>query len=291
MNWRLTSGVLGGLLLAAPLIWIFAKTMVQLPRAPKAEEVRLSPVLTEEARRQLMTYRRDCVHRADCEAPLGCLPNTRERRTYCTDSECETDAQCPERFTCVSLRTVEDGPLVRSCIPEGVRKEGESCIEVPLSQDYACEPGLRCAEGWCGRSCQLDNPATCPEGFFCADFSPGPTCRPTCAGRACPDRKACIRDRSGASVCAVVYGPDCQHQPCPAGKECVEIFASKRPGRVWMHCEPECSKELPSCPQGRICDQGLCLKPCEPSGPEVCDEGFRCQRYVDSQPWACRADM
>jgi hypothetical protein len=174
MNWRLMGGILGGLFLAAPLVLILASTMLQLPHAPAAGDGRLSPVLTEEARRQLMTYRRDCVHRADCEAPLGCLPNTRAGRNYCSDSECETDAQCPERLSCVPLWTADDGPLVRYCLPEGVRKEGEPCIEIPSSQEYACEIGLRCANGWCSRSCQLDNPASCPEGFSCADFTPGP---------------------------------------------------------------------------------------------------------------------
>jgi hypothetical protein len=291
MNWRLMGGILGGLLLVAPLALLLASTTFQLPRAHSAGDARLSPVLTEEERRQLMTYGRDCVHRADCDAPLGCLPNTRARRTYCTDSQCETDAQCPERFSCVPLHTVEEGPLVRFCIPAGVRKEGESCIEVPRTQEYACEPGLRCADGWCGRPCQLDNPASCPDGLRCTDFSPGPTCRPTCEGRTCPPGKACIRDPSGASVCAVVYGFDCQDMPCPSGKECSALFASSRPGRVWMSCVPECSKESPLCPQGRICTQGSCLKPCEPNGPNVCEEGFRCYRFVESQPWACRHDM
>jgi hypothetical protein len=291
MNWRLMGGILGGLFLAAPLVLILASTMLQLPHAPAAGVGRLSPVLTEEARRQLMTYRRDCVHRADCEAPLGCLPNIRARRNYCSDSECETDAQCPERLSCVPLWTVDDGPVVRYCIPAGVRKEGESCIEIPSSQEFACEPGLRCADGWCGRSCQLDNPASCPEGFSCANFSPGPACRPTCEGRTCPPGQQCMHDRSGASVCAVVYGPDCQREPCPAGRSCDAIFPSRRPGVVWMHCDPECSEDLPACPQGRLCDQGLCLKPCEPLGPNVCDPGYLCQRYVDSQPWACRFDM
>lgn len=250
MNWRLIGSILGGLLLAAPLAGLLASTMSQRLHALPARVARLSPVLSEEERRQLMTYGRDCVRRADCDAPLGCLPNVRARRTYCTDSVCETDAQCPERFSCVPLWTVGDGPLVRYCIPAGVRKEGESCIEIPESQESACEPGLRCADGWCGRPCQLDNPASCPEGFSCADFRPGPTCRPTCEGRTCPPGQHCMHDRSGASVCAVVYGPD-----------------------------------------GRICDRGSCLKPCDPDGPNMCEEGFRCLRYVDSQPWACRPDM
>lgn len=291
MNWRLMGGLLGGLLLAAPLALLVALTVAQQPHTRSAGAAWLSPVLTEEERRQLMTYGRDCVHRADCEAPLSCLSNTRARRNYCTDSACETDAQCPERFSCVPLWTQEDGPLVRFCVPEGVRKEGESCIEIPETQASACEPGLRCADGWCGRSCQLGNPASCPEGFYCADFRPGPSCRPTCEGRTCPPGRTCIRDRSGASVCSVVYGLDCQQTPCPEGKECIAFFPSARPGKVWMVCSPECSAESPVCPAGQICTQGSCLKPCDPNGPNVCDEGFRCHRWVENRPWACWPDM
>jgi hypothetical protein len=142
MNWRLAGGLLGGLLLAAPLGLLVAITVVQRPPTPAEETAQLSPILTGEERRQLMTYGHRCVHREDCEAPLGCLPNVRARRTYCTDSACETDAQCPERSSCVPLWTQEDGPLVRFCVPEGVRKEGESCTEIPETQADACEPGL-----------------------------------------------------------------------------------------------------------------------------------------------------
>jgi len=291
MNWRIMGGILGGLLLGAPLAILLASTIFPSPQTPQAGDARLSPVLTQEDRRRLMTYGRDCAHRADCDEPLGCLPNTRARRTYCTDSECEADAHCPEHFSCVPLSTVEQGPLVRLCLPAGVRKAGERCDEIPTTQEDACEPGLRCAEGWCGRPCQLNNPSSCPEGFYCADFGPGATCRPSCEGRTCPSGKQCIRDPSGASVCAVIHGSNCQDMPCPTGKECAAFFPSRRPGMVWMHCLPECAEDLPPCPQERFCSQGFCVKPCDPNGPNVCEEGFRCLRYVDSQPWACRADM
>lgn len=291
MNWRLAGGLLGGLLLAAPLGLLVAITVVQRPPTPATGAARLSPVLTEEERRQLITYGRDCVRPADCEAPLSCLSNTRARRTYCTDSACETEAQCPERFACVALRTVGDSPLVRFCVPEGLRKEGESCIAIPETQADACAPGLRCADGWCGRPCQLDVPASCPAGFYCADFPPGPTCRPTCEGRTCPAGQQCMHDDGGASVCAVVYGSNCQRVPCAEGKRCLSFFATKTQVAVWLECSPACDDELPPCPAGQICTQGSCLKPCDPNGPNVCDEGFRCHRWVKTRPWACWPDM
>jgi hypothetical protein len=289
MNWRLASGILGGVLLSLPLVLLIAGSMLQRPHTPFRGDVRFAPVLSHEERQRLQTYHHPCRD-SPCESPLACLSDTRVMGSYCTDSQCETDAQCPAGFTCVPLRTANHGPLVRDCITWGVRKEGESCFETPPAQEDACEPGLRCAEGWCGRPCALDNPASCPEEFFCADVFPGPTCRPTCEGRTCPEGQQCMRDTADASVCAVHYGPDCQRVPCPEGRKCEAIFPAKHQGSVWTECFPECGEGRPPCPEGLICDMHSCLKPCELNGPNVCDPGFRCQRYADSQPWACRPD-
>lgn len=252
----------------------------------------MSPVLSAEERLRLQTYHRECLRAADCEPPLGCLLDPRAGWFYCADSACSTDAQCPEGFACVPLPSNEEGPLVRYCIPPGVRKEGEACISVPGEREEACEPGLLCGQGWCGRPCQLDTPSSCPEGFFCGDTTPGPACLPTCEGRACPDGTRCILDDSaGASACAVVYGQDCQHTPCSEDRECIAIFGSRKAGHVWMKCSPECGKDRPPCPEGLVCNRRTCLKPCEPNGPNVCDPGFSCQKRVEQQPWLCQADM
>jgi hypothetical protein len=291
LNWRLAARVLGGLLLPLPLVLVVASIISSRHHPRTSEHARFSPVLSAEERLQLPTYHRKCLHSTDCEPPLGCLSDSLVQKHYCADSECETDAQCPDSFTCVPLPTLQGGPLVRYCIPSGVRMEGETCLPVPSHQGNACAQGLRCAEGWCGRPCQLDNPTSCPEGFFCADLIPGPTCRPTCEGRTCPEGQQCMHDEAGASVCAVVYGSDCQRVPCPQGKRCLSVFSTSSQVAVWMECSPECDEGLPACPAGRICDRGSCLKPCEPDGPDVCDPGFRCQRYLESQPWACRPDM
>lgn len=289
MNWRLSGGILGGLLLSLPLVLLIASAMRQRPHTPVPEDARFVPVLSHEERARLQTYHHECRD-SPCEPPLACLSDSRVMRAYCTDSACETDAQCPAGFTCVPLRTAQYGPLVRDCIALGVRKEGESCSATPWDQEVACAPGLRCAERWCGRPCSLEEPASCPDGFFCADVFPGPTCRPTCEGRACPDSQQCMRDTADASVCAVRYGPDCQRVPCPEGRKCEALFPTSRQGSVWTECFPECGEGRPPCPEGLICDMSSCLKPCEPNGPDVCDPAFRCQRFAPSQPWACRPD-
>ncbi len=290
MNWRLAGGLLGGLLLSLPLVLLIASSMIQQPHAPELADARFAPVLSPEERSSLPAYHHKCWWDSPCEPPLACLNDVRVMKAYCTDSECETDAQCPEGFSCVPLQTMNHGLLVHECIAVGVRKEGEPCFETPPDRDDACRPGLRCAEGWCGRPCTLDNPASCSEGFFCADIFPGPICRPTCEGRTCPEGQQCMRDRADASVCVVRHGPDCQRAPCSEGRTCKAIFSPQQGGSVWTECYPECGEGRPTCPAGLICDSPSCLKPCEPNGPNVCDPGFRCHRYVSSQPWACRPD-
>jgi len=292
MTGKTLSGVLIGLLLPVPLILVLSSVLFPRPQPRPHEDARFSPVLTEEHRWSLQTYLRDCKKTADCDPPLGCLLDTRVHRFYCTDSECVLDSQCPAGFSCQTLTTTRDGPWVRFCITHGVRKEGESCLDTPSDQRSACMEGLSCTQGWCARRCQLDEPTSCPEGFFCAETNPGPACLPTCEGRTCPEGQRCIRDvRAGASACAVVYGQDCQRSPCAEGQRCMAIFSSKLQASVWMECWPQCGKDLPPCTEGLVCDGRTCGKPCEPEGPKVCEPGFRCHRHNDSQPWLCRPDM
>jgi len=289
---RMLLGVLAGLLLPVPLILVLTSVLFPRPQPQRQEDPRLSPMLTEEERLQLPTYRRDCRKKTDCDPPLGCLLDTRIMRAYCTDSQCVLDSQCAAGFSCRPLLTGENESWVRVCIPHGLRKEGEPCFRTPSDQESACAEGLVCSKGWCGRPCQLDEPMSCPEGFFCPDSTPARACLPTCEGRTCPEGQRCIRDvRAGASVCAVAYGQDCQRSACPEDRKCLAVFSAKRQMSAWMRCFPECGKGLASCAPGLVCNRNMCSKPCEPDGPSVCEPGYRCQRPNDEQPWLCHPDM
>lgn len=292
MTGRMLLGVLAGLLLPVPLILVLATVLFPRPQPQRLEDPRFSPMLTEEERMSLQTYRRDCRKHTDCEPPLGCLLDTRIVKAYCTDSQCVLDAQCPAGFSCRPLLTTENGPLVRYCIPHGLREEGEPCFPTPSDQQSACAEGLLCSRGWCGRPCQLDKPTSCPAGFSCADSPLAPACLPTCEGRTCPEGQRCVRDdRGGASVCAMVYGQDCQRSTCAEGQKCVAVFSAKTQMSAWIKCWPECGKDLPACAPGMVCHRKMCRKPCEPDGPNVCEPGYRCQRPNEEQPWLCHADM
>ncbi len=293
MNWPRVLGIAAGWLLPVPLLFaLFGLRWAVTPSAP--ENRRVSPVLSFEERMQRVTYHRHCQKSSECEPPMGCLGDARVHTHYCTDSQCTTDAQCPDGLVCRELTTTGDGPLVRFCIALGFRKEGEECMSLPSDREHACEPGLLCADhrtNWCGRPCRMDDAAGCPDGFFCANVKPEPICVPTCETRGCPEGQQCIRHDQGASQCAVDYGPDCQNSPCPEGRECRVSTAPSRPGKAWTECVVECGPGQPPCSDGFTCDRWHCLPSCDPQNPSTCPEGYRCQQgHKPARPWVCRRD-
>ncbi|KFA93023.1 hypothetical protein [Archangium violaceum] len=237
MKWRAAAALVGTLLLPVPLVAVFAshwRASVPQPVPHLAKAV--VPMLSLDQRRERPTWRKSCHRSTDCDPPLACLFDTNVAGLYCTDSECTTDSQCREGFVCRTVETL-GGELLKRCALEGNRREGEGCS--PQSKKYAsaCAPGLLCNE-WCGRSCQPDEPESCPEGFFCPrEGGPeGPSCLPTCEARGCPPDQACIRFDQGVSVCSVVHGTNCQQSPCPETQRCEVIARPAKPGAVRMRC-------------------------------------------------------
>ncbi|QSQ10989.1 hypothetical protein [Myxococcus landrumensis] len=288
MNWRTPTTVITALLLPLPLVLILGGALQ--PQTPESIRGRaISPVLSVEERSHLRTYRRNCSTSDSCEAPLGCLMDARAHAQYCADSQCLTDAQCSDGQHCQLLSTEGSGPLVRYCIPRGIRAEGERCIKVPATHDEACAPGLVCGGrgGFCARPCTLSSSKACAPGFFCADTRPEPLCLPSCEQRGCPEGQQCIRHDEGASTCARVLGPSCQQSPCPQGQTCEVIHSPQFPDRIWSECEQRCGQDRPPCPSDLVCDGWSCKQPCQPNGPNTCAEGFRCFQRRPSSPWVC----
>ena len=282
-----------GVLLPLPLVLLLGGLLQPKVYPEVSAGSRISPMLDSEQRERLMTYRRLCEQHSDCEPPLGCFWEGRIGRSYCTDSQCTLDAQCPEGQLCQTLATDEPGPLVRFCVALGVRQEGEGCTNVPGDKEHACAPGLVCGglRGWCARTCRPGAAADCPEGFFCAAATPEPVCLPTCEARGCPAGQSCVQFEEGISVCGHVYGPNCQQSPCPEGRECEAHRASPHPDKVWMECVVRCDDEsAPSCEAGLVCDGWHCIPGCDPQGPNVCAEGYYCDRRGEGRPFACQPD-
>lgn len=292
MKWRAFLGIVAGLLLPMPLLLLLGGFLQPTLRGADSGRRSISPILDTEERTRRVTYRRYCSLSSDCEPPLGCLSDSRLMTHYCTDSQCRTDEECPEGQLCQSLATTGGGPLVRLCIPIGVRQEGEHCIQVPHRKEVACGPGLLCSgeDGWCARPCSKDNAASCPEGFFCADVAPQPVCLPTCETRGCPEGQQCIHYKEQSSACAQVYGPHCQQTPCPDSRECDVGDVPQLPGKVWTECVELCGEGRPPCSEGLVCAGWHCMPPCDPRGPNTCAEGYRCKQRKPDRPWVCEPD-
>jgi hypothetical protein len=287
MKRRARLAVLLCLLLPVPLVWLLHTAMDGgVLREPSG--TRIAPMLSTEERRTLMSYERSCQKGEDCEAPLGCFINPRVMTRYCTDSRCLTDRHCPEGFVCRAMKTEDEEVLVRACALVGVRQEGEACKQMPATRESGCARGLLC-QGWCGRPCRLDEPTSCPEGFFCREGPDGPSCLPTCEGRSCPEGQQCVRFDGGISKCAEIHGRDCQRIPCPGGQRCFVHSPSIRPGEVWMGCLAPCGEDAP-CAEGLICHMRYCRQPCDPGAQGTCASHYKCDRYSDSEPWTCGPD-
>jgi hypothetical protein len=208
VNWRILLRVCAGVLLPLPLVLLLGQLLHPKTRSDVLAGGSIAPLLDSEQRARLATYGRTCVSSSDCEPPLGCLFEARTGYAHCSDSQCTTDAQCPEEQSCQTIATEGTGPLVRFCVPLGVRQEGEKCVVVASSdKENACAPGLLCGgrEGWYSRPCHPRMVADCPEGFFCADTLPEPVCLPTCESRECLSGQTCVHFAEGSSICARLW--------------------------------------------------------------------------------------
>jgi hypothetical protein len=289
MRWRTPLAVVLGLLLLLPLAWALHTALLGgLRPAPEAKVI---PMLSPGERQRLLTYERPCSGRKDCEPPLACFFNERAMWRYCTDSRCMTDQQCSEDMVCRTVETSRAGPHIRHCTLVGGRKEGEPCSDMSSSREAACERGLLCQGDRCGRPCRVEEPGSCPEGFFCREGLNGPSCLPTCEGRACPEGEACVQFDEGVSVCARVHGQNCQQTPCPGEQKCSVQRSFDRPREAWGTCLIPCGADTPSCPEGFVCRMSYCRKTCEPAVPGVCGPHYKCHRYSEKNPWTCTPDL
>jgi hypothetical protein len=246
----------------------------------------ISPFLSWNERHKLLSFERPCQKSTDCDPPLGCLNIDGGGQSFCVASECLTDLQCQDGFTCRVLKSRGDGPLVRYCVPTGSVPEGTLCVEAPANRQGACLPGLICS-GWCGRRCLLDDPSSCPQGSFCTDSLNGPLCLPSCTEGTCQAGQHCIRFHDTTSACATVDGEDCQHTPCPEGRKCSFTYSPGQ-NQVEMECIIPCDEQTPSCPQGDICHWRACRHPCDRNDSTTCEPGERCTEYPVEKISVCQ---
>lgn len=284
MKWRILAAAAASLVLTLPLL-LSVGAAKYLPSPGTWKSRKLSPVLTEDELRALLTFQRECLSQADCEAPLGCM-DVYGTKGLCLASECLTDLQCAEGYACRTQRALGDGPLVRFCVPEGVLEEGAPCSLLPRRPETACKAGLLC-NGHCGRPCEPGKPSSCPEGFSCQDGVAGASCRPRCEDRECPSGQRCVQLSAATSVCAVIHGEDCERNACPAGQECRTRYFPGHAGKVRQECVTRCGDQHPPCPGATLCYVRECRKLCNPEDAAACGPRRECVFHPVDKLWLC----
>lgn len=272
----------GALLLPVPLVLLVSQAFHGGFSAGGAGDERFSPVLSLDEKRRLLTFDHTCQGSEDCESPLGCLQDFRRfNLSVCISSECEVDTQCPEGQACRAFKTQGDGPLVRLCVATGTRKEGQGCSRLPNRQDQACEQGLLCNKGYCGRPCQPGAPDGCPKGFVCGEGAEFASCLPACEEGQCPQGQECVPFEGRFAACAQVVGDNCRRAPCPQGQECRIGQAPGEGDRVSMECLTPCDDRERPCPAGSVCFFGYCGRVCDPKSEGACGPGEFCNLHIN----------
>jgi len=163
MNWRMLLSTLLGLLIPLPLVWLVYIAMSGPgSQMPPPQGKSFVPMLSHEERLSLRTYEHDCRTDTDCDPQLRCVYDVRTARRHCTDSTCTNNEHCPAGFACIALGAINEKDLIRTCSLTGVRQEGELCERLPENRTDGCAKGLVC-QGFCGRPCRVDEPASCPD--------------------------------------------------------------------------------------------------------------------------------
>ena len=293
MKWRTAVAAFSGVLLSLPLLWLL---FISLPGPdlgkPRTEQRNVIPMLTDVERQNVLTYGRECRTDADCDPQLRCFFSMVTQDSYCVDSRCMTDLQCQDGFTCQTYKARNGKDLLKACSLVGKRKEGEVCAMFTRELQYGCEQGLLC-HFRCGRPCQVEDPTSCPEGYFCEEHpaAVGAACQPTCEGRTCPEGQQCVSVGGRVSICATVHGQNCKQTPCPRGQVCTFSDYPQPVDEVWMGCSQTCghTEDAPPCPEGTVCDLYRCRQTCTPSDSTACEPGYICKRGPEER-WLCRPD-
>ncbi|WP_158501587.1 hypothetical protein [Vitiosangium sp. GDMCC 1.1324] len=210
-------------------------------------------------------------------------------------SECEEDAHCLPGFECRAVTTGATGTIVRRCLLDGVRGEGEPCDSLPISSEGSCREGLRCVNQVCSTACTLDGSVGCPAGTVCTEDLDGPGCFPDCQQRGCPDGQHCSRVREDQYQCLVDSQGDCRDTPCPEGERC-NMRMSR--GRAVFWCAKVCNPMFAdSCSASEVCGMGsptisTCFRKCDPMDGKACGPGWSCSTVTeDMSAFGCSPEL
>jgi len=245
---------------------------------PQEKRVRERPYVPLKKLIRMPHYKRACRHAEDCPAPLSCLVDFRYDAMICMASECESELQCSEGEVCQPVYAI--GSPLRLCLPRGVGAEGARCSPFPQKATEACQKGLLCNYGYCGRKCRPGQPADCPRGTFCREYLGETSCAPTCLETGCPSGLECISpvdSEEKLSFCVKVVGDGCLKSPCPPGEECIKDLAASLQ-TLSASCIARCSGAAP-CAHGDTCYEGYCRRRCNIDVSGDCGPDYVCTRF------------
>lgn len=223
-----------------------------------------------------------CSTGQDCIAPLQC-ENKVCRKPCFNGKDCKEGWSCTNGFC---IQTVEqDGGVTESiCIPrtggevcngvddncngqvdeDGVcEREGKTC-ENGSQGTQACNGGLQCVSFTlypdrprvCLRTCELNNPASCPEKFLCLKAS--------ASGQA-----VCLQTQCKADSDCVYQGDETVGYSCVriggSNQLCLPSYTKKGAGTAGSRCSPLEGKwcdALTSCTRRSSQVDGICTVRC-----------------------------
>jgi hypothetical protein len=228
---------------------------------------------------------KECASDLNCPENHACLTDPIHNKNHCLPANCRKDEECPQGQGCRVVNAADTRGPVRRCVIAGNRLEGQSCATWPNGPNSACDEGLVCANGRCGRPCDTHGPNSCPPAFACASTNMGEDiCMPDCRRDGCPQGKSCIPFGKSMALCLAMVTADCRDpgSECPTGQHCGFSYS---PDSVVFHCTRECSTfDSSACQQNEVCGaiagEGRCLQRCDPKQPASCPANFRCW-YAD----------
>lgn len=232
-----------------------------------------------------------CRVDGDCPAGQGCAVNRDTRRQECMASDCEEDTHCEPGLACRALTNGATGRVVRRCMPEGRRTEGEACDLGYVSEASACGAGLICLAGRCSMRCEPGTAASCPAGHRCEASLEGHACHADCQSLGCPDGQRCKRLNDSDFKCLASVKGECPETACGEGERC-NLRSFRDQGVFW--CARRCQPALAhACPTGQVCGMGsatesTCFQACDPRRLDACAEGWECATVSeDLTQWGC----
>ena len=235
----------------------------------------------------------ECASDLNCPKDQACLTDPAQNKNHCLPANCRKDEDCPQGQGCRVVNAADTRGPVRRCVIAGNRLEGQSCVAWPNGPNSACDEGLICALGRCGRPCNTGGPNTCPPAFACSSTNIGEdVCLPDCRRAGCPEGKSCVPFGKAMALCLETVTTDCREpgHECPSGQHCGFSYS---PDSVVFHCTRECSAfDSNACEPTEVCGaiagQSRCLQRCDPKQPTSCPANFRCS-YADEtrSSYAC----